>query len=262
MGRQDAGCCDSIVHVKLTILPNVTTNLSATIKEGESYEFGGIKYTTTGTYTWRGQTWSGCDSIVKLNLTVLKANEESISATICEGQIYRLGEDEYNATGEYVWTGKSQNGGDSIVTLNLKVAPIVTENITDRILLGYEYDANGFSLPEQTMTGVFNHQMILTSQYGCDSIVNLSLTVIAPEVQPEEVLIPTVFTPHHREGKNDIFMAGYEVYIYDRYGNMVCHSTNGWDGYYRGEVADPGVYIYTLFLKDGQIKKGSIEINK
>ena len=260
-GKTQAGC-DSIVHVKLTILPNVTTNLSATIKEGESYEFGGIKYTTTGTYTWRGQTWSGCDSIVKLNLTVLKANEESISATICEGQIYRLGEDEYNATGEYVWTGKSQNGGDSIVTLNLKVAPIVTENITDRILLGYEYDANGFSLPEQTMTGVFNHQMILTSQYGCDSIVNLSLTVIAPEVQPEEVLIPTVFTPHHREGKNDIFMAGYEVYIYDRYGNMVCHSTNGWDGYYRGEVADPGVYIYTLFLKDGQIKKGSIEIYK
>ncbi|MBP5455997.1 MAG: gliding motility-associated C-terminal domain-containing protein [Paludibacteraceae bacterium] len=76
----------------------------------------------------------------------------------------------------------------------------------------------------------------------------------------DNIVIPTVFTPHEKNGENDDFMPGYEVVIYDRYGNVVANSTNGWDGDYRGDVADAGVYIYVLTLKDGRVKKGTIEV--
>lgn len=73
--------------------------------------------------------------------------------------------------------------------------------------------------------------------------------------------IPTAFTPHFSDGMNDVFMKGYEVYIYDRYGNLITHSYDGWDGHYRGEVATAGVYVYVLFDGGEQIK-GTIEIVK
>lgn len=76
----------------------------------------------------------------------------------------------------------------------------------------------------------------------------------------DNIIVPTVFTPHEKNGENDDFMPGYEVVIYDRYGNIVANSNNGWDGDYRGDVADAGVYIYVLTLKDGRVKKGTIEV--
>jgi gliding motility-associated-like protein len=62
------------------------------------------------------------------------------------------------------------------------------------------------------------------------------------------------------DGFNDDFMPGYKVVIYDRYGNIVCNSNDGWDGIYRGETAEPGVYMYVITLKDGRVVKGTIEV--
>jgi gliding motility-associated-like protein len=74
--------------------------------------------------------------------------------------------------------------------------------------------------------------------------------------------VPTAFTPQNQNGVNDVFMKGYEIYIYDRYGLLVCHSNDGWDGTYRGEIADAGVYIYKLIFKSGKEKSGTVEIFK
>lgn len=84
-------------------------------------------------------------------------------------------------------------------------------------------------------------------------------------VPEEELEIPTAFTPHSNDGMNDIFMEGYEVYIYDRYGDVITHSNNGWDGTYKGKTATPGVYVYVLIDKKGNSErtiKGTIEIVK
>ena len=103
-----------------------------------------------------------------------------------------------------------------------------------------------------------------TSEYNmCSSFSDIvPVMVKACDVSGNSVDIPTAFTPHFRDGLNDRFMPGYEVYIYDRYGNLICHSTDGWDGTYRGKIANAGVYIYTLFMKDGEKRKGTIEIVK
>lgn len=76
----------------------------------------------------------------------------------------------------------------------------------------------------------------------------------------DKIEIPTVFTPHEANGANDDFMPGYPVVIYNRFGDVICKSDNGWDGKYKDEIADAGVYIYVLTLKDGTEKKGTIQL--
>lgn len=67
--------------------------------------------------------------------------------------------------------------------------------------------------------------------------------------------MPTGFSPNN-DGKNDVlqFYVGYDVeqfelMIFDRWGNLVFQTqTNGdyWDGYYKGQLLNTGVYTYTL----------------
>ena len=95
-----------------------------------------------------------------------------------------------------------------------------------------------------------------------DNITNLVVLHFNKGDQPitDKIEIPTVFTPHEVNGANDDFMPGYPVVIYNRFGDVICKSDNGWDGKYKGETADAGVYIYVLTLKDGTEKKGTIQL--
>lgn len=74
--------------------------------------------------------------------------------------------------------------------------------------------------------------------------------------------IPTAFTPYNANPKNNIFMKGYSVEIFNRYQQMVFEGEDGWDGQYNGKMADPGTYFYRLRKKDGRVLKGTIELVK
>ncbi|MEE1082753.1 MAG: hypothetical protein UH850_03340 [Paludibacteraceae bacterium] len=94
----------------------------------------------------------------------------------------------------------------------------------------------------------------------------LMLDSVCPAVPSNVVAInvikdlPTAFTPMNSIGMNDSFMEGYPVVIFNRYGQKMVESQNGWDGKCRGDYVDPGVYFYEIILKDGSKHKGSIEV--
>lgn len=73
--------------------------------------------------------------------------------------------------------------------------------------------------------------------------------------------LPTAITPYDRDGMNDVFMPNHHVIIYNRYGGTVFEGYNGWDGTFRGIMADPGVYYYSVYMKYGVVK-GSVEVVK
>lgn len=90
-----------------------------------------------------------------------------------------------------------------------------------------------------------------------------------------EVKLPTAFTPYDKDGFNDIFMEDFKVTIFNRFGQVIFEGNNGWDGstYSNaanpdqvkrtcGAMADPGVYFYSVILKDGKESKGTIEVVK
>ena len=74
--------------------------------------------------------------------------------------------------------------------------------------------------------------------------------------------LPTAITPYTQDGLNDVFLAGHHVFIFNRYGQTVYEGYNGWDGTYRGLLADPGVYFYQVEMNGGVVLKGSVEVVK
>ncbi|MBQ6561991.1 MAG: gliding motility-associated C-terminal domain-containing protein [Paludibacteraceae bacterium] len=292
------GECEDCMELYLKVLDKDTTNLSVVIEDGEYYKFGDNLLSESGVYTRVVENHYGCDSFISLNLMVLppcKTIINEIFESICEGESYDFEGAYYNKTGKYVKRYVNSFGCDSIVTLNLNVLPKSVNTIKDTINQGYSYSKYNFSVSDQENVGVFRFRQRNINQYGCDSIVILKLTVLKnkeeisdttleiedkPVVEPEdkpivapdtpeppelveqELEIPNIFTPYTEDGINDVFMEGYTVYIYDRYGNLVCHSNNGWDGKYRGTLADPGTYFYVVVLMNGKKEKGTIKVLK
>ncbi|MDR2564035.1 MAG: gliding motility-associated C-terminal domain-containing protein [Prevotellaceae bacterium] len=80
-----------------------------------------------------------------------------------------------------------------------------------------------------------------------------------------DIFIPQVFTPNG-DGKNDVFMKGRRLVIFDRLGIKVFEGDDGWDGTYRGgQPAPPDTYFYLLFYEDENLntegrKKGYITL--
>jgi hypothetical protein len=149
-----------------------------------------------------------------------------------------------NADGEWVC---KQNGGFSPT-----VAPL-TDSLSDGTMILFPLsetsvvtDQRGRKRNELTCMGACE----LISETETGTIIPISLNGV-----------PTLFTPYNLNGKNDIFMPGYEVYIYNVYGGLICHSTNGWDGKKNDEFLPAGTYVYVLMMGDEK-KKGTVILSR
>lgn len=112
----------------------------------------------------------------------------------------------------------------------------------------------------------FSHQLDLQGDYviyakTVNSVCGDVFSKIEIEVA-DYTNIPNAFTPDNGNAKNDVFMRGYMVQIFNRYQQVVYEGKDGWDGTYRGQLAEPGTYFYRLIKKDGRVLKGTIELTK
>jgi gliding motility-associated-like protein len=107
-------------------------------------------------------------------------------------------------------------------------------------------------------TGTFCATLIVVDEHGCvDSVTNC--LVVNPLFT---FYIPDAFTPNG-DGINDVFMPkgsyvkDYEMYIYDRWGMQLFHSTditNGWNGGVDNgsRTCQEDTYIYLIKVTDSQ----------
>jgi ELWxxDGT repeat protein len=167
---QSATACDSSETLYLTVLPAYNDTLNVTLCAGESYLLGAQLLDTTGTYTAALTTAFGCDSIVTVNLNVLPTYSTAISATICGGESYVLGNQNLSSTGNYSTVFTASNGCDSTVNLSLTVWPTQLGYDTVSICAGEQ-----FVFGSQTLTSTGNYVAVFQNTYGCDSTVQLSL---------------------------------------------------------------------------------------
>ncbi len=140
---------------------------------------GNNDYDQSGQYTNTLTNRNGCDSIVTLNLTVNTIDRVTLNESICEGDTYSMGNNDYDQSGQYTVTLSNRNGCDSIVTLNLTVNPTDALTIIDTIYQGESYSFNGANYTE---AGIYTAN--LTNKLGCDSVVTLNLALI-PNEQPQ-----------------------------------------------------------------------------
>ena len=165
--------CDSVVFLNLVALPLITDTVVETICYGDSVDWFGNVYKTTGMYNHTlTSVVTGCDSIAVLNLTVLpEILETVIHDTIYQGDKYNWKGVEYTATDDYTRTFPSIHGCDSVVTLKLYVRPLIELVTTDTICAGDSYAWNEFVYTSTTDTII---------QIARDTTLRLNLTVLSP----------------------------------------------------------------------------------
>lgn len=160
-----------------TVLPSggCDTYSSFSVSECVSYTSpsGLYTYTESGVYNDTIPNAALCDSIMTIDVTI---NPEytgiTDEATICDGQTYIFGTQSLTTAGDYVETFQSVNNCDSTVTLTLTVVAAYNENISATICEGESY-----VLGTQTLTTSGDYSELFTTSAGCDSTVNLTLTV-------------------------------------------------------------------------------------
>ncbi len=259
--------CDSVVCLRLEVSPAQRDTQYARICQNEAYsanDFDIPSAQPVGLKYWERNELAedGCTVIHVLALKVDSVIQLSMVDSICLYERYQRNGFDFVADEEgfsvHYLTLESSTRCDSIIALSVKAIGHPDYVYYDTVYYNDPYSDANFVLPPQKVSGTHRFDTLYVNSHGCDSLVVLMLHVRSDD----DVKIPTSFTPTDGNGINDIFMEGYEIFIHDRYGLLVCHSDNGWDGTYRGEPADAGVYLYTIRFSNGSERHGTVEILK
>ena len=164
--------CPTQDSVVVTILPNTSSSVNASICNGTSYTVGGQSFSTAGLHQAVVSGLNGCDSTITLNLTVTPTIQTNLIDSICQGSTLTFGNQTLSIAGNYVQTLQTATGCDSIVNLTLSVIPILSSNQIQTIC-----DGETFTFGNQTLSSAGNYTQTLQNSAGCDSIINLTLSV-------------------------------------------------------------------------------------
>jgi hypothetical protein len=153
-----------------------TTFIFDTICQGTIYIGNGFTVNdSAGVYCRTYITANNCDSVICLTLSEYPVVPiTNYSAAICQGETYNFNGKLLTVPNVYYDTLSSIFGCDSIIELTLIVNPVppVTQ-VFDSIFAGDSYDFNGKLL---TVPNVYYDT--LSSVFGCDSIIELTLTTV------------------------------------------------------------------------------------
>jgi gliding motility-associated-like protein len=128
----------------------------------------------------------------------------SYADSICAGSIYSFHGQVLNQAGIYIDTLQNILGCDSIVTLQLSLVQPSSSSISASICDGDSYFFNG-----QTLTVSGQYSVTIPSVFGCDSLVQLTLTVNPLPVVTVQDTMVCVNTPL------TLFPSGALTYVWD-----------------------------------------------
>jgi gliding motility-associated-like protein len=177
-----------------------------------------------------------------------------LSPIICPDEAFSFHGKIWTQEGIYTETIRSVNNCDSIVTIYLSIADNEVSQVDAKIFEGEIYKVGQFNFYDEG-----KYEARLKTQYGCDSLVQLSLSYY-------HVFIPNAFSPNN-DGVNDDFtiLSNSDLKqisslkIFNRWGEIVHsidHATSlaqvKWNGMSRGVPSPQGIYLYvaTIVMDD------------
>lgn len=166
--------CDSVIITDLNVMDTFLSVTNVELCFGETYEFRGVTYSTSGTYIEALSNEIGCDSTYVLNLVIPASDRYPVRQTICAGDSIMVGDTFYHQSGTYTDSLVTAMGCDSIVVLTLTVTDKFEEEYDLTICRG---DTLFFGNDTLTATGIYIDS--LTAEGGCDSIVKVVLNVLS-----------------------------------------------------------------------------------
>lgn len=282
-----ANGCDSIIYINLHFYP-ATFDYQATICEGDTIFINGTAYhafNSSGEEIIAGAGVAGCDSIIRVNLNVLTPPFSIITDTLCPDGFLTINGHRYdrdNRSGLEILPGAASSGCDSLVYLSLSFRELWiylgedrdivkgdTVCITPQFGLVPENfswtptppcpDSLCFSNCIQPLSNI-SFRLTATDTSGCVLSDDLHIFVS----NENRVFAPNVFNPDADEPNNCFFLSAdmgvaliRRMLISDRWGSILFDKENltpgdpaqGWDGTWRGETAQVGVYTFWAQLE-------------
>ena len=165
--------CDVEYQFDITVLETTeSTADDVNLCEGDVYEFFGTEITSSGQYEAIIPNAAGCDSMITVQVLGLSVMTTQEDAEICPGESLDWNGMVITEEGEHTAILSNQFGCDSIVTLDLRFNTLITLDMDFAICAGETFEDYGIS---ETETG--DYQVMLSSGVGCDSLINIALTV-------------------------------------------------------------------------------------
>lgn len=164
-----AFACDSIHESSVKALPRLETYLTQKLCKPAVMIIGNNVHTETGVYLDSLKSSTGCDSIIRLDLTMNSPKDTIVNLSYCFGK----NPSEYPISNDYIKKLKTASNCDSTVTFRVKIYPENKTIINTQICTG-----TGYTIGNQRFTTAGQHIVKDTSWVtGCDSTIVLNLTV-------------------------------------------------------------------------------------
>lgn len=208
-----------------------------------------------GTYAVRVMDANGCEEILEVNLEA----PEPLNAVI-------------------IAKNQSDNNDPVVVlgdSIQLQVLLSKDDGITNLTWSPAQPSCPGCTTIWVSPMATTNYSVQVSDEAACDATASITIRV---DRKPK-IFVPNAFSPNN-DGKNDFFVihaAGNQVnvinsfYILDRWGNMMFQRENfmpndeqfAWDGTFRGQKVNSGVYIYfaEITLQDGSTLQTQGEVS-
>ena len=213
---QTPGACDSTFVLNLTLGHDVQND--TTVVTCNAFTWHGTTYTESGDYPREFQTPIGCDSIVTLHLTIgheqIHPTEEVVT---CENSFIWHGHS-YSHSDIYYDTITDAAGCDEIFVLDLTFFEGYSNSLIDTVCDKYPWP----SAPDGYLTESGHYRYEGLTQGGCDSIVDLNLTVnYTPS--PSEIcpMDPTLIAPHWVITATEFQINAYDLQVWDTNPNCI-----------------------------------------
>lgn len=292
--------CDSTIELHLSIIPADPVPIYQYICHDGFFEMNGVIYDTPGIFYDTIQTSAECDSIVEIHIE--RALEPTVNLgntrTLCSAEEFPvILVANSNMTG-YLWnTGANtqtinayQAGLYSVTVTNQfgctasdEVSIVLQDEITAVIENADDFCENGTATLTVTTnapnvqwsTGEISMEIEAThagtySVRAYDGNCNSVASYVIAQC-PFDLYFPNCITPTFDDGINDVFqlsnpesIAEFEIFIYDRWGMLVFHSTDPhfkWDGKHKGKIANNNVFSWKAYASPRTEKNKKREFN-
>ena len=192
--------CDSVLTLNLSVGSEIRDTSSVSICQLQlPYLWYGNNFSSAGTYYDTISNASGCDSFLVLILKIQSAMKDSSTLVLCQNSLpFTWHGINLVAPGVYKDTLKTVFGCDSIPILNL-------------IVLSNSSSNNSFSICQKQLPFLWNGNMLNSSGTyidtilnvaGCDSIMNLTLTIKLNSTSTTNVSICSKQLPYFWNGNS------------------------------------------------------------
>lgn len=237
--RETQGCSLSLkTEVQAKVIP--VKPFPVSICKGTTYTLNGMNFSTSGTFpvVFKNAAANGCDSTVLLTVEVVDAARATKEVFICPGSSFKLNGKSFSTEGTFTETlvGASSGGCDSIVTLNLKVRNQIVFRIKEKICSGESYTLNGKAYNQ---TGVFSQLLTGAAIGGCDSLIELDLSVNLPSSR--NLLTSICQGETFRVGQQSFSKEGTYVVVLKGANALGCDSTVNLDL----KILKPGINAFS-----------------